>query len=88
MSEPQVMACEEALHLLAAHLDRELEPHSHDAVERHLAVCRTCFSRADFERRLKARLGELGREAVDRSFEDRIRGLIQQFTLPGPRPGP
>ncbi len=88
MSQPQMITCEEALRLLAAHLDRELDAHGHNAVERHLTVCRSCFSRAEFERRLKAQLGELGREAVDRNFDDRIRGLIQQFGLPAPPPRP
>lgn len=83
MSEPEIRSCEEALRLLAAYLDRELEPAGAQRLERHLQVCRSCYSRADFERRLKARLAELGDEPVGRGVSDRIQALVRTFTTAG-----
>jgi anti-sigma factor RsiW len=79
MSETKAVTCEEALKLLAEHLDGELHDTQHTAVELHLARCRSCFSRAEFERRLKARLGALRHQPVETPFEDRVRSLIGQF---------
>jgi anti-sigma factor RsiW len=79
MSETAPIACEEALKLLAEHLDGELDGAQHSAVEHHLARCRSCFSRAEFERRLKARLVTLRNQPVGTTFEERIRSLIGRF---------
>lgn len=80
MSDKRTLTCEEALRMLAEHLDGELdEPHQHD-VEDHLRTCRSCYSRAEFERRLKAQVGELRAQAVQPGFEQRIRELIGRFS--------
>ena len=71
-----IMRCEDALRLLAMHLDRELPAATDSDVERHLALCRSCYSRAEFERRLKTQLGALGAAEVPASLETRIRRLI------------
>jgi anti-sigma factor RsiW len=75
MSEP--LNCEEALRLLATYLDEELEPGSTREVTQHLDTCRSCYSRAEFERRLKGQLAELRQGPVDNGFEQRIRALIR-----------
>lgn len=79
MTEP-IMSCEDALRLLAAHLDGELEETHRHEVDDHLARCRSCFSRAEFERRLKTQLSALRPQSVKPSFETRIRGLIDRFS--------
>ncbi len=79
MSNPTI-DCEEALRLMAVYLDGELHGTKHEGVERHLKACRSCYSRVEFERRLKAELGRLGREDVHPAFEQRIRQLITSFT--------
>jgi anti-sigma factor RsiW len=79
MSETNVITCEEALRLLAEHLDGELDGAHRHEVEKHLSLCRSCFSRAEFERRLKSQLGALRQQPVQPSFEERIRALIGQF---------
>ena len=79
MTEPTMLSCEDALRLLAASLDGELDgAHQHD-VDDHLARCRSCFSRAEFERRLKTQLSALRPQQVKAAFEDRIRELIERF---------
>jgi anti-sigma factor (TIGR02949 family) len=88
MTRTEITTCAEALRVLAAHLDRELDEHERSEVERHLATCRSCFSRAEFERRLKEGVKGLGSEPVRPELADRITNLIQEFTTAagdGPR---
>lgn len=75
----ETINCQEALRLLATFLDGELHAADRQGVERHLEVCRSCFSRADFERRLKAEIGRLRRDEVPATFEERVRRLIGAF---------
>ncbi|HEU5170608.1 MAG TPA: zf-HC2 domain-containing protein [Gemmatimonadales bacterium] len=82
MSNPTTINCEEALRLLATYLDGELHGAEHEHVERHLKICRSCYSRAEFERRLKAQFDELRREEIQPAFEQRVRQLISEFTSP------
>jgi anti-sigma factor (TIGR02949 family) len=87
MSDPEPISCEDALRRLAAFLDQELPGDDRLSVERHLETCRSCFSRAEFERRLKREMTRLGREEVSPTFERRVRGLIASFsTAPGAEP--
>jgi anti-sigma factor (TIGR02949 family) len=70
--------CREALRRIAAYLDRELDPSERAELEEHLERCRSCFSRAEFERKLKDRVREeLGAERVPAELEGRIRLLIR-----------
>ena len=82
MTRAEITSCAEALRLLAAHLDRELGEHEHAEMERHLATCRSCFSRAEFERRLKEGVRELGREPVRPELTSRIKNLVGEFAAP------
>lgn len=68
--------CEEALGRLFEFLDHELDAAEQDAVERHLQTCRSCFSRAGFERRLKGKLRDL--RAPDAASE-RVESLLRNF---------
>lgn len=76
MSRPDPLSCEEALRRLAQYLDRELDAEENERVAGHLALCRRCFSRAEFERRLRERLAALRRRAVDPALKERIRALV------------
>ena len=79
MSEPRPIDCEQALRLLLVHLDGEVSEQEGLDVERHLELCRSCFSRAEFEKRLRAQLMALRQGAVPAEFERRIRRLMSQF---------
>jgi hypothetical protein len=79
MSHEPITSCEQAIQLLAQYLDRELDETRYESLEDHLRKCRSCYSRAEFERRLKAELGRLRREDIRPAFERRIRELITQF---------
>jgi anti-sigma factor (TIGR02949 family) len=79
MIEPRTIDCEEALRQLFDYLDAELPAERIDDMEWHLRRCRSCFSRAQFERRLKSRLAALGREAVEPRLARRVRTMIAGF---------
>jgi anti-sigma factor (TIGR02949 family) len=79
MSEPRPISCDEALRVLAAFLDDELHADARGGIERHLEVCRSCFSRAEFERRLKGEINRLGCDEIPPSFEQRVRRLLGSF---------
>lgn len=71
--------CEEAVRRLAEYLDGELGERKDAEVERHLETCRSCWSRAEFERRIRARLADLRDDEVRPAFERRIRTLLGRF---------
>jgi hypothetical protein len=79
MKKVKTIGCEEALQHLLAYLDLELGEVNHREVDHHLEICRTCFSRAEFEKSLKTRLREAGRRTVRASFEKRIKTLFGRF---------
>lgn len=75
----ETISCEEALRSLFEYLDHELEDNEHRAIDAHLHECRSCFSRAEFERRLKARLAESASEAPPAELNERIRKILKEF---------
>lgn len=81
MSDPSIITCEEALSLLAEYLDGELNQVDHSSLEHHLEVCRGCYSRAEFERLLRERLAPLGSEPPTAEFAQRIRSIVDRFSV-------
>ena len=71
--------CEQALRKLFDFIDHELDDDERDAVQRHLSTCRSCYSRANFERRLKDKLHELRHDEPGPDAEERIRRLLRSF---------
>jgi anti-sigma factor RsiW len=76
----RAIRCEEAVRLLAAYLDGELDRPEHLDVEQHLDACRSCYSRAEFERRLKSQLLGAGRREPDPAFAARLDAVVRGFT--------
>lgn len=79
MNEISLINCEEALRRLFDYLDRELDETRCREMEQHLKISRACYSRAEFEKRLKERLPALGSEQAPASFRRRIRQLVADF---------
>jgi anti-sigma factor (TIGR02949 family) len=79
MSDSDDIGCEQALKRLLEFIDRELPDAEHDSVERHLRTCRTCFSRMEFESRLKQQIATLSTDQAPAKARDRIRALIKGF---------
>lgn len=70
-----VMKCEDVLRELLAYLDREVDAPTSALIDRHLEACRGCFTRAVFERKLKARL----RAAADKPAPARLRARVKDI---------
>ncbi|HEX2258039.1 MAG TPA: zf-HC2 domain-containing protein [Afifellaceae bacterium] len=77
MSRP--LDCEEVITQLFDYLNRELDPETLAAIEEHIRLCRGCFSRAEFERRLRARLAQAGEAEAPESLRRRTRRIIERF---------
>lgn len=68
------ISCEEVIKELFAYLDREVDEALGEQIAHHLERCRDCFSRVEFERKLRERL----RERTDARAPDRLRQRIQR----------
>ena len=79
MNETRTIDCEEALQRLLDFLDAELHGESLQELEQHLELCRSCFSRFEFEKRLKTHIAELGSEPVPADLQHRIRKVLDNF---------
>lgn len=71
--------CEQALRQIFQYVDHELDDTERAAMEHHLHTCHSCYSRSEFERRLKAKLGELKKDDPDLMLRERIKRLLESF---------
>ena len=71
------MDCEQALARIFEFIDHELKPHDHEAMAAHLHTCKSCFSRVEFERRLKDRLKALRDEQPRAGARERVEKLLK-----------
>lgn len=71
--------CEEVIEQLFAFLDRELGEEQQQRIEHHLGRCRDCFTRAEFERRLRARIRESSEAKAPKRLHRRVRDLLDEF---------
>ncbi|UCE30295.1 MAG: zf-HC2 domain-containing protein [Burkholderiales bacterium] len=71
--------CEQALRHLFEFLDRELDAHDHEAMQQHLHTCKSCFSRVEFERRLKERFSALRQDDPTPAVSGRIQSLLKRL---------
>jgi anti-sigma factor (TIGR02949 family) len=75
----QQIDCEQALRQILEYIDHELGEHDHSLMEQHLRTCKSCFSRMEFERRLKMKVGALREDEVASPLGERIKGLLKSF---------
>lgn len=73
------LRCEEVMEQLFAYLDREVDSQQSADIERHLARCRDCFTRAEFEKRLRAQVEAAATVRAPRRLHRRIKDLLDQF---------
>lgn len=76
---PTDLTCEEVIERLFDYLDRELDGQQAADIERHLARCRDCFTRAEFEKRLRARVEASGTATTPPRLRRRLRDLLDHF---------
>lgn len=75
----QSMTCEEVIEQLFDHLDRELDNEVSERMDRHLERCRDCFTRAEFEKRLREKVNEAVEVEAPDSLRRRIRRVLDEF---------
>lgn len=68
--------CEQALERMFEYIDHELSPEERESMQEHLHTCKSCFSRAEFERRLKQKLSRL-RDEAEPAARERLEKLIK-----------
>jgi len=78
MTEHEI-ECERALKQIFEYIDHELVDSERTTMEQHLHTCESCFSRVEFERRLKQKLGELREDEAESELRGRIQSLIESF---------
>lgn len=79
MNDHDRLHCEEVIAQLLTYLDGEMDAARRALVDRHLQDCRGCCSRAEFEKALRDRIGQLGEEKAPASLQRRIKALIDAF---------
>lgn len=65
--------------MLFEYLDNELVEHNHAAMENHLHTCRSCFSRMEFEKRLKHMVKDEKEETAPTDLRNRIKKITGLF---------
>lgn len=75
----QKIDCEKALRQIFDFIDHELGEVDRAAMDEHLHTCKSCFSRMEFERRLKEKIGRLRDEQASETVSARIKGLLKTF---------
>lgn len=73
------LTCEEVMERLFDYLDRELDSEISAEIDRHLERCRDCFTRAEFEKKLQAKVADAGTVKAPSRLRRRIRGLLDRF---------
>jgi mycothiol system anti-sigma-R factor len=73
------IGCEEVIEKLFEFIDRELDESARREVEQHLETCRGCFSRAEFERRLRARVAQAAQARAPDRLRQRIRMIVAHY---------
>lgn len=79
MSQNDRLTCEEVVEQLFTFLDKELDDASSAEIQRHLDRCRECFTRAEFESRLRAKVREAAAATAPEHLHRRIRRMLDQL---------
>lgn len=75
-NEIEDIKCEQAIKMLLEYLDHELNGHHHMVVEKHLHTCRSCYSRMEFEKRLKGIVSDKKDQQAPDSLRERLGKLF------------
>lgn len=73
------LSCEEVIEQLFEYLDQRLGAEEITDIHRHLERCRECFSRAEFEKRLRARIVDAGETKAPDRLRMRIARVLDEF---------
>jgi len=73
------LRCEEVIAHLFSYLDGEMDAAKRAEIDSHLQTCRGCYSRAEFEKTLRAKVQDLGEKEAPAKLRQRLKNLLDQF---------
>lgn len=73
------ISCVEVLSKLYDYLDQEVDTLTEEEIDEHVHACRECFSRMEFERRLRQKVAQSGSVAAPEDVQKRLTSLIKRF---------
>lgn len=73
------VSCEQVIERLLEFLDGELDAEAERQIGEHMETCRACFSRAEFERRLRARIADANEAKAPDSLRRRVRAMVERY---------
>lgn len=79
MSEDKIIDCEAALARLFEYIDQELSPDYSHEMDEHLSRCRSCYSRLEFEQRLRGYLRKAAQERAPDELRNKVYALIKKL---------
>ncbi|MBX2880903.1 MAG: zf-HC2 domain-containing protein [Granulosicoccus sp.] len=78
-NNPSIISCADVLSKLYAFLDGEIDDLTEADIEHHLHHCRECFSRVEFEKKLKERVRETGTIETPPEVKSRLQDIMSKF---------
>lgn len=78
MSDDHI-TCEKVIEELFRYLDGEVGDDLGERIHEHLKQCRDCFTRAEFERRLRDRVRAASETKAPDRLHQRLRQVIKSF---------
>lgn len=79
MKYPTPTECREALKNVFDYLDGCTDSHDNRHIRRHLDMCRHCYSRFEFEKKLIARIRKTCCEKCPERLRKRIKDIVGKF---------
>lgn len=76
---PSAISCAEVMSKLYAFLDGEVDNLTESDIEHHLHHCRECFSRVDFEKKLKERVKSTDAVNTPPDVKSRLQDIMNKF---------
>ena len=73
------ITCNRAMSMLFKYLDDELDDVSEADIKQHVHDCRECFSRVDFEQKLRDKVRQSAQSTVPADVQKRLKRLISNF---------
>lgn len=71
--------CTQAIELLYAYLDSELDDTELEQFEHHLGHCKSCYSRSELETALNKRIKESSADEVPETLQSRLKDIIDKI---------
>ena len=77
--EVTMFSCEKVLEGIWDYLDKELCGDSLAGIKKHLELCRTCYSRLEFERLLRDHLRNRTNHCCPERLKKRIQDIVELY---------